>query len=107
MFCSYFGKMTANYWMHNAWLTLKDGKMSKSELSNLLQVNIGDSAVLKYVKDSSVPFLKYLNKIDLSLGDRIELVDREPYDDSLKIRIHNQQILISKNVAGKLFVKNT
>ena len=25
-----FGHNTANYWMHNAWLTLKDGKMSKS-----------------------------------------------------------------------------
>ncbi|MBU1088731.1 cysteine--tRNA ligase [Patescibacteria group bacterium] len=25
-----FGKMTANYWMHNAWLSLKKGKMSKS-----------------------------------------------------------------------------
>jgi len=80
--------------------------MSKSELNNLLQVNIGDIAVLKYVKDSSEPFLKYLNKIDLSLGDRIELVDREPFDDSLKIRIRNQQIHISKNVAGKLYVKS-
>lgn len=25
-----FGHNTANYWMHNAWLTLKNGKMSKS-----------------------------------------------------------------------------
>jgi cysteinyl-tRNA synthetase len=25
-----FGHNTANYWMHNAWLTLKEGKMSKS-----------------------------------------------------------------------------
>lgn len=25
-----FGHNTANYWMHNAWLTLKSGKMSKS-----------------------------------------------------------------------------
>lgn len=25
-----FGHQTANYWMHNAWLTLKKGKMSKS-----------------------------------------------------------------------------
>lgn len=25
-----FGHQTANYWLHNAWLTLKEGKMSKS-----------------------------------------------------------------------------
>ena len=25
-----FGEKTANYWLHNAWLTLKDAKMSKS-----------------------------------------------------------------------------
>ncbi|MCW1948954.1 MAG: cysteine--tRNA ligase [Candidatus Shapirobacteria bacterium] len=32
-----FGHNTANYWMHNAWLTLKDGKMSKS-LGNVYTV---------------------------------------------------------------------
>lgn len=26
-----FGKQTARYWLHNAWLSLKEGKMSKSE----------------------------------------------------------------------------
>lgn len=32
-----FGHQTANYWMHNAWLTLKEGKMSKS-LGNVYTV---------------------------------------------------------------------
>ncbi len=32
-----FGKETANYWLHNAWLTLKDEKMSKS-LGNVYTV---------------------------------------------------------------------
>ncbi len=32
-----FGHNTANYWMHNAWLTLKEGKMSKS-LGNVYTV---------------------------------------------------------------------
>ncbi|MDZ7612317.1 MAG: FeoA family protein [Flavobacteriaceae bacterium] len=50
--------------------------------------------------------MKYLNKINLSLGDRIEIVDREPFDDSLKIRIHEEQIQISKIIAENLFIKN-
>lgn len=32
-----FGKKLANYWLHNAWLTLKDEKMSKS-LGNMILV---------------------------------------------------------------------
>lgn len=32
-----FGRQTANYWLHNAWLTLKEGKMSKS-LGNVYTV---------------------------------------------------------------------
>lgn len=32
-----FGHQTANYWLHNAWLTLKEGKMSKS-LGNVYTV---------------------------------------------------------------------
>lgn len=32
-----FGHQTAGYWLHNAWLTLKDGKMSKS-LGNVYTV---------------------------------------------------------------------
>ena len=32
-----FGKQTANYWLHNGWLTLKDAKMSKS-LGNFVLV---------------------------------------------------------------------
>ncbi|MGI5840621.1 MAG: cysteine--tRNA ligase [Patescibacteria group bacterium] len=32
-----FGEKTANYWLHNAWLTLKDAKMSKS-LGNVYTV---------------------------------------------------------------------
>lgn len=84
----------------------RNGNLSLSELNNLLQMKVGDSGVLKFVKDSSESFLKYLNKINLSLGDRMELVDREPFDDSLKIRIHDKHIQISKTIAEKLFVKN-
>jgi len=32
-----FGRQTANYWLHNEWLTLKEGKMSKS-LGNVYTV---------------------------------------------------------------------
>lgn len=52
-----FGHNTANYWMHNAWLTLKDGKMSKS-LGNVYTVQdlvkMGfDPMVFRYLAISS------------------------------------------------------
>ncbi|MBU1130355.1 cysteine--tRNA ligase, partial [Patescibacteria group bacterium] len=48
-----FGKMTANYWMHNSWLILKKGKMSKSggggyTVQDLVKLGF-DPLVLRYL----------------------------------------------------------
>jgi DtxR family Mn-dependent transcriptional regulator len=57
------------------------------------------------VKDSSTDFLKYLDKHQISLGSEIEIVSKEPFDQSLVVIINSKQILISNKIATKLFVK--
>ena len=67
-------------------------------------IKAGDEGVLTHVKDSSDVFLKYLNKNNLALGDKIKVIDIEPFDSSIKIETKAEQIIISKNVAKNLYL---
>ena len=71
-------------------------------LSELLQEQSG---LCVGVKDSSAEFLKYLDKNQIALGSRIEVVLKEDFDASMKIRVGTNEIVISSKIAGNLFVK--
>ena len=57
------------------------------------------------VKDSSSEFLKYLDKQEIALGSRIEIIEKETFDSSLKIMVDSKELMISNKIAGNLFVK--
>jgi DtxR family transcriptional regulator, Mn-dependent transcriptional regulator len=83
----------------------RDGKIAKIEkmlLSELLQ---DQSGLCVGVKDSSTEFLKYLDKNQIALGSKIEVVVKEDFDASMKIKVGANEIVISSKIAGNLFVK--
>lgn len=80
----------------------KIAKIEKMLLSELLQ---DQSGLCVGVKDSSTEFLKYLDKNQIALGSRIEVVLKEDFDASMKIRVGTNEIVISSKIAGNLFVK--
>jgi len=82
----------------------KNGRIVKNNSINILAIKAGDEGVLTHVKDSSDVFLKYLNKNNLALGDKIRVIDIEPFDNSIKIETKAEQIIISKNVAKNLYL---
>ena len=84
----------------------KHGRMIISETTRVLDMKIGSSGILTGVKDSSGPFLKYLNKKNLALGDRIKVIDIESYDQSVHIETRTHRLVISNNVAENLYLKN-
>jgi DtxR family Mn-dependent transcriptional regulator len=44
------------------------------------------------VKDSSTEFLKYLDKNQIALGTKIEILTKEAFDLSLKIKVEKSGI---------------
>jgi len=81
------------------------GKIIKTEkllLSELPQNQIG---ICVGVKDSSTEFLKYLDKNQIALGTKIEILNKEEFDLSLKIRVENNELIISNKIAANLFVR--
>jgi DtxR family Mn-dependent transcriptional regulator len=77
-------------------------KIEKQLLSELSENQIG---ICVGVKDTSSEFLKYLDKQGIALGSKIEIIAKESFDLSLKIKVDNKDLTISNKIASNLFVK--
>ena len=66
---------------------------------------IGNIITCVGVKDTSVDFLQYLNKQQISLGTKIKVLEKETFDGTIKIEINNSVLVISDKIANNLYVK--
>jgi DtxR family Mn-dependent transcriptional regulator len=53
-------------------------------------------------KDTSSEFLKYLDKQGIALGSKIEIIGKESFDLSLKIKVDMRDLSISNKIASNL-----
>ena len=88
--------------MHQELWKLLVIKMEKKLLSELNQNQMG---ICVGVKDSSTDFLKYLDKQKIALGSVITILDKDDYDDLMRVEINGIQSVISTKIAGNLFIK--
>ncbi len=82
----------------------KNGQIDKNSLVNILDLENGAEGILSHVTDSSAVFLKYLSKNNLALGDKIKVMDIEPFDNSIKIKANAKQLNISEIAAKNLYL---
>lgn len=83
----------------------KEGKFITRKKVKLSTLKPRETSVLLSVKDSSDAFLKYLNKKNIAIGDRIKVLSIEPFDKSMQIEINREELLITEEVAKNLLVK--
>ena len=81
------------------------GNVIKKKTVNISRLKVGDEGILESVKDSSEPFLKFLNNKKLAIGVKIRVIDIEPFDSSIHIETGNNRMMISKKIAEKLYLK--
>ncbi|MFV8268954.1 metal-dependent transcriptional regulator [Flavobacterium sp. GT2N3] len=84
-----------------------NGQIVKIEKQLLSELRENQAGICVGVKDTSSEFLKYLDKQGIALGSRIEIVGRESFDLSLKIKVVNKDLTISNKIASNLFVTLT
>lgn len=92
---------------HGDPIPSKKGEFKKAIKKLLSEVPIGKSGICVGVKDSSAPFLKFLDKNNIALGDSVKVLDKEEFDGSLHVRISNKDIHISQQIASNLYLKIT
>jgi DtxR family Mn-dependent transcriptional regulator len=81
------------------------GKMLHIDKYLLSELVVGQSGICVGVKDSSVEFLKYLDKHAISLGSKIDIISKESFDLSTKININGLELTISNKIASNLYLK--
>ena len=84
-----------------------EGKFVVSNQTLLAELQKGDSGIFVGVKDSSAEFLRYLDKIQVSLGKTIKVIDKEGYDRSMMVEVDGLKINISQEVSNNLHIKTT
>ena len=82
----------------------KHGNFEKVEKTSLINAQEGLTYVCVGVNDSSSDFLKYLDGNNISLGTTIIIVRKEPFDNSVKIKFNDLELVVSENVAKNLFL---
>ncbi|WP_430907189.1 metal-dependent transcriptional regulator [Maribacter sp. 2-571] len=92
---------------HGDPIPSKEGEFKKAVKKLLNDIPIGTSGICVGVKDSSAPFLKFLDKNNIALGDTISIVDKEEFDGSFMIRIKDHDLHISHQIANNLYLKIT
>ena len=70
----------------------------------LSQADIGKTYKCIGVKDTSSNFLQYLDNNNIGLGMSIEVLHKEPFDNSITIRLKNKEKTVSQNVAKSLYL---
>jgi DtxR family Mn-dependent transcriptional regulator len=82
------------------------GEIINIEKQLISEIEVGKTITCVGVKDTSVDFLQYLNKQNISLGTKMKVLEKEPFDGTLKIEINNSVLVISDKIANNLYVKS-
>ena len=83
----------------------KEGRIANVDKKLLSEISINKKVICVGVKDSSPPFLQYLDKQQIALGSSIEVVAKEDFDHSLSLRVDGKEVAVSNKIASNLFVK--
>lgn len=83
----------------------KDGNVIQPDLKKLSKCKENETVELASVTTSSEEFLNFLNKRNLSLGTEIKVLQKEDFDQSIKVSYNGQEESFSKTVCDRLLVK--
>lgn len=90
---------------HGDPIPAEDGAMRRPTQRLLAELEVGERGTLAAVKDTSAPFLQYLDKVGLPLGAQLKVLDKVAFDNSLELRINRERtVLISAEVGRNLFI---
>lgn len=83
-----------------------DGNFAFRKQLPLAELPEGEGGVVVGVQDHAPAFLRYLERLNLTLGAEVKVMERFEYDESVRIQLKggNEQVL-SKKVSQNLFIQ--
>ncbi len=83
----------------------KKGNLPQIKKSLLATLQKNEKGVCVGVNDTSSEFLRFLDKQEIGLGLNIEVLDKEPFDDSFLVKINEKEMTISNKVANNIYIQ--
>ncbi|MBT3546159.1 MAG: metal-dependent transcriptional regulator [Flavobacterium sp.] len=84
----------------------KEGNFHKIEKILLSSLEENQYGICIGVNDSSSDFLKYLDKYQISLGQQLKVISKEPFDGSLIILVNKKEITISHKTSNNIYIQS-
>jgi len=81
----------------------RNGKFIHDELKPLSNIDIGESVTIKRVPDENSEVLLYLTKMGLKLNDKVKVVEKINFDNSIQILVKKNKIFLSEKLANSIF----
>ncbi len=82
----------------------KAGKMCVTKCCCMSEIKPNSNAKITGVKNHSPAFLKHLEKMHLTIGKTIKIVERNDFDQSVQLVLNHETMHISKEIAENLLV---
>ncbi len=83
----------------------KQGNLPQIKKSLLATLHKNEQGVCVGVNDTSSEFLRFLDKQEIGLGQHIQILDKEPFDDSFLVKINDKIMTISNKVANNIYIQ--
>ncbi|MEX0811569.1 MAG: metal-dependent transcriptional regulator [Chitinophagales bacterium] len=84
----------------------KDGNIPYFEEKKLSELENGDKGIIVNVNEQSPEFLQYLDKLNIAIQSKVEVLESNDYDGSRQIKINNDtSVFTSHKVCKNLIVK--
>ncbi len=94
-----------SYDPHGDPIPSKEGELTIRKKVMLLDMEEGLQGTIVELGDTSDTFLRYLDKIGISLGSKVRVIEKIEFDNSLQLEVNdNIAISVSERVAGNMFV---
>jgi len=83
----------------------ENGNFVEKKKLPLNELKEGATGIMVAVNDSSIAFLKYLDKMEISIGCKIQILEVIEFDQSMDILVNSsKKLTISKTVADNILI---
>ena len=90
---------------HGDPIPTRDGVIAPLRGEPLSNAEAGDTLIILRVSDSDTEALRYLRKLEMRLGVTLEVVEKQPFNGPLTLRIGERLQSIGRELAGRVFVE--
>lgn len=82
----------------------RHGKFKKQTKKTLAEMPVGSVSRIVSVRDTSAAFLQYVSQLGMDLKTKIEILDKQDFDNSLHIRVKSNDYRVSEKFSTNVYV---